>query len=204
MFIIKIKNNMGYIRKYESYKKAKKENRLEKSIKEAVVMKVDNTFKVKPIADIPQSLINNYVKKVKEETGKELKDFFSEMDLAEALVKYVIENGLDVENIPSSALLGENAESAEDDSDVEVEETEEVVDEVEETEEEVEETEEAEEEVEETEDEETEDETEEVVDEVEETEEAEEEVEDTEDEEEEEEEETEEDEEEEEVEDLPV
>ncbi len=195
---------MGYIRKYESYKKAKKENRLEKSIKEAVVMKVDNTFKVKPIADIPQSLINNYVKKVKEETGKELKDFFSEMDLAEALVKYVIENGLDVENIPSSALLGENAESAEDDSDVEVEETEEVVDEVEETEEEVEETEEAEEEVEETEDEETEDETEEVVDEVEETEEAEEEVEDTEDEEEEEEEETEEDEEEEEVEDLPV
>ena len=197
---------MGYIRKYESYKKAKKENRLEKSIKEAVVMKVDNTFKVKPIADIPQSLINNYVKKVKEETGKELKDFFSEMDLAEALVKYVIENGLDVENIPSSALLGENAESAEDDSDVEVEETEEVVDEVEETEEEVEETEEAEEEVEETEEEveETEDETEEVVDEVEETEEAEEEVEDTEDEEEEEEEETEEDEEEEEVEDLPV
>ena len=166
---------MGYIRKYESYKKAKKENRLEKSIKEAVVMKVDNTLKVKPIADIPQSLINNYVKKVKEETGKELKDFFSEMDLAEALVKYVIENGLDVENIPSSALLGENAESAEDDSDVEVEETEEVVDEVEETEEEVEETEEAEEE-----------------------------VEDTEDEEEEEEEETEEDEEEEEVEDLPV
>ena len=75
---------MGYIRKYESYKKAKKENRLEKSIKEAVVMKVDNAFKVKPIADISQSLINAYVKKVKEETGKELKDFFSEMDLAEA------------------------------------------------------------------------------------------------------------------------
>ena len=160
---------MGYIRKYESYKKAKKENRLEKSIKEAVVMKVDNSFKVKPIADISQSLINAYVKKVKEETGKELKDFFSEMDLAEALVKYVIEKGLDVDSIPSNALLGENAESAEDDSDVEVEETEETeevvdeveeteeteeeVDEVEETEEEVEETEETEDEVEETEDE---------------------------------------------------
>ena len=139
---------MGYIRKYESYKKAKKENRLEKSIKEAVVMKVDNAFKVKPIADISQSLINAYVKKVKEETGKELKDFFSEMDLAEALVKYVIEKGLDVDSIPSNALLGENAESAEDDSDVEVEETEEteeVVDEVEETEEDTEEVEEVEE-----------------------------------------------------------
>ena len=139
-------------------KRLKKENRLEKSIKEAVVMKVDNAFKVKPIADISQSLINAYVKKVKEETGKELKDFFSEMDLAEALVKYVIEKGLDVDSIPSNALLGENAESAEDDSDVEVEETEEeVVDEVEETEEEVvDEVEETEEEVEETEDEETE------------------------------------------------
>ena len=177
---------MSYIRKYESYKKAKKENRLEKSIKEAVVMKVDNAFKVKPIADISQSLINAYVKKVKEETGKELKDFFSEMDLAEALVKYVIEKGLDVDSIPSNALLGENAESAEDDSDVEVEETEEteeVVDEVEETEDE-----EVVDEVEETEDEEVVDEveeteeTEEEVDEVEETEEVEEETEETEDE----------------------
>jgi len=153
MFIIKIKNNMGYIRKYESYKKAKKENRLEKSIKEAVVMKVDNAFKVKPIADISQSLINAYVKKVKEETGKELKDFFSEMDLAEALVKYVIEKGLDVDSIPSNALLGENAESAEDDSDVEVEETEETEEEVEEVEE-TEETEEVVDEFEETEEEE--------------------------------------------------
>ena len=196
---------MGYIRKYESYKKAKKENRLEKSIKEAVVMKVDNTFKVKPIADISQSLINSYVKKVKEETGKELKDFFSEMDLAEALVKYVIEKGLDADSIPSNALLGENAESAEDDSDVEVEETEEAeeveeVEEVEETEDEaeevVDEVEDTEEEVEDTEEEveDTEEEVEDTEEEVEDTEEAEEEVEDTE------EEETEE----EEVEDLPV
>jgi cobalamin biosynthesis protein CobT len=182
---------MGYIRKFESYKKAKKENRLEvsKPIEEAVIMKVDNTFKVKSIADVTQTLINAYVKKVKEETGKELKDFFSEMDLAEALVKYAIENGLDVDCIPSNALLGENAESAEDDSneeeatEEEVEETEEEVEETEEevAEEEVEETEEeeivAEEEVEETEEEATEEEeVEETEEEVEETEEAEEEI----------------------------
>ena len=195
---------MGYIRKYESYKKAKKENRLEKSIKEAVVMKVDNAFKVKPIADISQSLINAYVKKVKEETGKELKDFFSEMDLAEALVKYVIEKGLDVDSIPSNALLGENAESAEDDSDVEVEETEETEEEVEE----VEETEEVVDEFEETEEEEEEEEEEkEELDnreELKEEEEEEEETEETEEETEETEEETEETEEEDETEELPV
>ena len=44
MFIIKIKNNMGYIRKYESYKKAKKENRLEKSIKERSIPTLEFTL----------------------------------------------------------------------------------------------------------------------------------------------------------------
>ena len=105
---------MGYIRKFESYKKARRENKL--NVRESVVMKVDSTFKVKPMVDVTQSLINSYVKKVKEETGKELRDFYSDMDLAEALVKYIMDNKMSIENIPSNALLGENAEKAEDDS----------------------------------------------------------------------------------------
>ncbi len=105
---------MGYIRKFESYKKARRENKL--NVRESVVMKVDSTFKVKPMVDVTQSLINSYVKKVKEETGKELRDFYSDMDLAEALVKYIMDNKFSIENIPSNAFLGENAEKAEDDS----------------------------------------------------------------------------------------
>lgn len=106
---------MSYIRKYESFKQAKKQNRLKKSVRESVIMRVDNTFKVKSTADVPQSLINAYVKKVKEETGKELRDFFSDMDIAEALIKYVTDNNLNIENIPAGALLGENSAKAEDD-----------------------------------------------------------------------------------------
>jgi cobalamin biosynthesis protein CobT len=106
---------MSYIRKYESFKQAKKQNRLKKSVRESVIMRVDNTFKVKSTADVTQSLINAYVKKVKEETGKELRDFFSDMDIAEALIKYVTDNNLNIENIPAGALLGENSAKAEDD-----------------------------------------------------------------------------------------
>lgn len=106
---------MSYIRKYESFKQAKKQNRLKKSVRESVIMRVDNMFKVKSTADVSQSLINAYVKKVKEETGKELRDFFSDMDIAEALIKYVTDNNLNIENIPAGALLGENSAKAEDD-----------------------------------------------------------------------------------------
>ena len=156
---------MSYIRKYESFKQAKKQNRLKKSVRESVIMRVDNTFKVKSTADVSQSLINAYVKKVKEETGKELRDFFSDMDIAEALIKYVTDNNLNIENIPAGALLGENSAKAEDDLNTEdsvedeissEEESEE--EETEEEESEEEETEEEETEEEETEEEETEEE----------------------------------------------
>ena len=74
------------------------------------VVKVDNEFKVKTIANVPQSLINTYVKKVKDETGKELKDFYSDMDLAEELVKFAIGQSLSIDAIPAGAFLGQKAE----------------------------------------------------------------------------------------------
>ena len=153
---------MSYIRKYESFKQAKKQNRLKKSVRESVIMRVDNTFKVKSTADVSQSLINAYVKKVKEETGKELRDFFSDMDIAEALIKYVTDNNLNIENIPAGALLGENSAKAEDDLNTEDSVEDEIISDEEMGEEEMgEESEEGEEESEEESEEETEEETEE-------------------------------------------
>jgi len=107
---------MSYIRGYKAYQKAKKQPTEEKSIKEATIMKMGNEFKVKSIADVSQSLVNAYVKKVKAETGKELRDFFSDMDIAEQLVKYSVDTNLNVDAIPTAALLGDNAGRAEDDS----------------------------------------------------------------------------------------
>ena len=93
---------MKHIRTFESYRIRK--NR-EEIIKESV-LQVNDIYKVKTMIDIPQSLINAYVKKVKDTTGKNLRQFFGDVDIAEEIVKYINMNNLDVEKIPGNALMG--------------------------------------------------------------------------------------------------
>ena len=93
---------MKHIRTFESYRI--KKNR-EEIIKESV-LQVNDIYKVKTMIDIPQSLINAYVKKVKDTTGKNLRQFFGDVDIAEEIVKYINMNNLDVEKIPGGALMG--------------------------------------------------------------------------------------------------
>lgn len=93
---------MKHIRTYESYRI--KKNRAD-IIKEAV-LQVNDIYKVKTMIDIPQSLINSYVKKVKDTTGKNLRQFFGDVDIAEEIVKYINMNNLDVDKIPGGALMG--------------------------------------------------------------------------------------------------
>ena len=93
---------MKHIRQFESFRVQK--NR-EEIIKEAV-LQVNDIYKVKTMIDIPQSLINSYVKKVKDTTGKNLRQFFGDVDIAEEIVKYITINNTDVEKIPGNALMG--------------------------------------------------------------------------------------------------
>ena len=93
---------MKHIRTFESYRI--KKNR-EEIIKESV-LQVNDIYKVKTMIDIPQSLINAYVKKVKDTTGKNLRQFFGDVDIAEEIVKYINMNNLDVDKIPGGALMG--------------------------------------------------------------------------------------------------
>lgn len=93
---------MKHIRTFENYRVRK--NR-EEIIKEAV-LQVNDIYKVKTMIDIPQSLINSYVKKVKDTTGKNLRQFFGDVDIAEEIVKYINLNNLDVDKIPGGALMG--------------------------------------------------------------------------------------------------
>ena len=93
---------MNHIRKFESFRRVKKR---EEIIKEAV-FQVNDIYKVKTTIDIPQSLINAYVKKVKDNTGKNLRQFFGDMDIAEEIVKFVAQNGLDAEKLSANALVG--------------------------------------------------------------------------------------------------
>jgi hypothetical protein len=93
---------MKYIKQFESFRVQK--NR-EEIIRESV-LQVNDIYKVKTMIDIPQSLINSYVKKVKDTTDKNLRQFFGDVDIAEEIVKYITLNNTDVDKIPGNALLG--------------------------------------------------------------------------------------------------
>ena len=102
---------MKHIRTFESYKTEKvKLTSINKSafveaVKESV-LQVGDIYKVRSMVDIPQSLINSYVKKVKDSTGKNLRQFFGDVEIAEELLKYITVSGLDLEKIPGNALMG--------------------------------------------------------------------------------------------------
>ena len=93
---------MKHVKKFESFRI--KKNR-EEIIRESV-LQVNDIYKVKTMIDIPQSLINAYVKKVKDTTGKNLRQFFGDVDIAEEIIKYVTLNFVDVDKIPGGAIMG--------------------------------------------------------------------------------------------------
>ena len=102
---------MKHIRTFESYKTTKvklsaiDETSFVEAVKESV-MNVGDIYKVRSTVDIPQSLINAYVKKVKDTTGKNMRQFYGDVEIAEELVKYITTNGLDIEKIAGNALMG--------------------------------------------------------------------------------------------------
>ena len=99
---------MNHIRKFKSFSKGKRRQEI---IQEAV-FQVNDIYKVKTTIDIPQSLINAYVKKVKDNTGKNLRQFFGDMDIAEEIVKFVAQTGLDAEKLSPNALVGGGQEQS--------------------------------------------------------------------------------------------
>ncbi len=93
---------MKHVKAFERFRIQK--NR-EEIIKESV-FQVNDLYKVKTMIDLPQSLINAYVKKVKDTTGKNLRQFFGDVDIAEEIIKYVTTNFLDIDKIPGGAIMG--------------------------------------------------------------------------------------------------
>ena len=94
---------MKHLRKFEKYRTTK---RKEEIIKESV-LQVNDIYKVRTMIDLPQSLINAYVKKVKDTTGKNVRQFFGDVDIAEEIVKFINTNFLNVDQIPAGALTGD-------------------------------------------------------------------------------------------------
>ena len=102
---------MKHIRTFDSYKDIKKKlasvdpEIFTQAMNESV-LQVGDLYKVRSMVDIPQSLINSYIKKVKDTTGKNLRQFFGDVEIAEELLKFITISNLDVEKIPGNALMG--------------------------------------------------------------------------------------------------
>ena len=93
---------MNHIRKFLSYRNQKNPTDV---VKESV-LQVDDNYKVRVIVDVKKSFVNSYIKKVSDNTQKNLRDFYSDMDIVEELVKHVVESGMNVDNIPATVLVG--------------------------------------------------------------------------------------------------
>ncbi|CAG7580281.1 MAG: hypothetical protein SLAVMIC_00337 [uncultured marine phage] len=82
------------------------------TINETVIQR-DNTFIVGGVK-VEKKTINSYAKKVKDQTGKDLKSMYSEMEIAEELVKWSVNSLDNIDNVPVSALMGGEEEMAQD------------------------------------------------------------------------------------------
>jgi hypothetical protein len=80
-----------------------------KMVKETVIP-FDDHYRVRLNIEVPFSLVNSYVKKIKEDTGEDIKRLYSESEIAEEIAKYVSTSYLNIENIPADILAPEKPE----------------------------------------------------------------------------------------------
>lgn len=91
---------MKFLRNYDDYNK----------INESTFMVGDGVYRVKSSVDVNQSVINAYVKKVKSETGKDLRQYYSDIEIAEELVKLSTSRATEIENVDARAMIGAQAQ----------------------------------------------------------------------------------------------
>lgn len=93
---------MKHIRNYENHRT----NKIDDLAINEQTLNIDNDIMVVANIRIPRSVVNGYAKKVKDLTGKDLKDIFGESAIAEEIVKYISSNFINVDSIPVNALIG--------------------------------------------------------------------------------------------------
>lgn len=67
---------------------------------------VDDNYKVKLTFDVPKSLVDEYINKVKQESGKNPLDNFNKNEIAEEMIQYLIKSNLTIDNLPASFSVG--------------------------------------------------------------------------------------------------
>lgn len=91
--------NMTEFGKFKSLKKGS-------SLVTEDVTLMDDTFRVRTSVSVPSSLVNAFMKKVKDETGEKVEDRFGKTEIAELLVDYMNNTFLSIENLPTTIVMG--------------------------------------------------------------------------------------------------
>ena len=94
---------MENLKEYNDFKNLKKGSSL---ISENIIPKGD-VYDVTKSIELPKSVVKAYIKKIKDESGKNAAEFFAETTIAEKMIDYIIATYLNVENLPSSVLFGD-------------------------------------------------------------------------------------------------
>jgi hypothetical protein len=76
------------------------------------VQAVDDVFRVRKRIDVPMALVNSFKKKVKDESGKNISQFYSDVELAEEIADYIITSYVSIENLPVNLILGDQYSKA--------------------------------------------------------------------------------------------
>jgi hypothetical protein len=97
---------MNNLTKFDEFKN----KRTGKKLNEGVV-KLGNEYIISDI-EVPVSLVNAFVKKVKDEANLDLRSSFSDQDIAYRVTKYCIDNFLQIDNLPVSIITGESDDAA--------------------------------------------------------------------------------------------
>lgn len=71
------------------------------------VFKMGDLYKVRTTVDIPKSMINAFVSKAKKEHGVDPRENWSDTELSEMFVSYIMANFVNIESLPVNAILGE-------------------------------------------------------------------------------------------------
>lgn len=98
--------------------KAVKDINKDYTIQEAVSSE-GKDFAVKAMYKVPKELIKEYIEKVKTEVGKNPLEFWGAQDMAEEVVKYILDQYLKIDNIPANLVFGDT--KLEDEAEAEVE-----------------------------------------------------------------------------------
>lgn len=101
-----------HIRTFGSFQGKRRNIKGQETINETVIQR-DSSFIVGGVK-VDKKTINAYAKKVKDQTGKDLKSMYSEMEIAEELVKWSVNSLDNIDNVPVSALMGGEEEMAQD------------------------------------------------------------------------------------------